>query len=276
VKKESHKEAGVRAEKVREILKKCTLCPRLCKVDRIKGEKGYCGLDDKVRCFREMLHPFEENILNPSHQIYFAGCNLKCEFCTVAEWNNQPSAACEIVLRQMAMKIEQRKMQGAKTLNLLGGEPTISMHGVFELLGNISPDTCVLLNSNMYFAGELLRLLDGFVDIYLADFKCGNDGCAGKILGTENYVKVVSSNILTAARQADIIVRHLVLPGHFECCAKPIINWIASEIPNVKLSLRRDYVPPAEAIYAPKAYLDKPEYERTVDYARNLHLNLIQ
>ena len=69
----AHKQIAARLEEVKEILRSCALCPRQCGADRIAGEKGYCGLDDSARCFREMLHTAEEQELNPSHQIYFAG-----------------------------------------------------------------------------------------------------------------------------------------------------------------------------------------------------------
>ena len=275
MKSEAHKESIARAEIVRAELEKCTLCPRQCKVNRIQGERGYCGLDDKVRVFREMLHPYEESIINPSHQIYFAGCNLKCAFCTVAEWNEQPNAAPEIDYEQMALKIKKRRIQGAKTLNLLGGEPAINAQGIFELLRRVSPDSTVVLNSNMYFDRRLFALLDGFIDVYLADFKCGNNACATEMLESENYLEIVCDNILAASQQSEVILRHLILPGHFMCCTRNILNWIAKEIPGVKLSLRADYAPPAQSTRVPNDYLDESEYDRVVDYSRNLGLNLI-
>jgi putative pyruvate formate lyase activating enzyme len=275
VKPDSHKQATARAESVRAELRKCTLCPRQCKVNRIGGERGYCGLDDKVRVFREMLHPYEERIINPSHQIYFAGCNLRCMFCTVAEWNKQPEAAKEIDYKRMAIKVKERREQGAKVLNLLGGEPVVSLHGVLELLDKIDADTTVVLNSNMYYSEGLSSFLDGLVDIYLADFKCGNNTCAGEILESENYLEIVCDNILAASQQSDVILRHLILPGHFMCCTKNILNWVSKEIPGVKLSLRPDYAPPGRHTRAPNSYLDESEYDKVLDYSRNLGLNLI-
>ncbi len=276
MKREIQKQAAARAEIVRKILNKCTLCPRQCKVNRTMGEKGYCGLDDTVRCFREMLHWFEESTINPSHQIYFAGCNLKCEFCTVAEWNEKPEAAAKIDYKQIALKTEERRKQGARALNLLGGEPTVSMHGIFELLGEVNPDLTVVLNSNMYFSEALFALLDGFIDVYLADFKCGNNTCAKNMLQADGYFQVVSDNISATTKQADVIVRHLVLPGHLECCTKEVLNWISKTHPKVKVSLRRDYVPPVRPTAVPDEYLGEPEYNKAVNYARNLGLNLIE
>lgn len=274
--KKAHSEIADRIIKVMDMLNSCNLCPRYCNINRLKGEKGYCGLDSKIYCFREMLYPYEESIINPSHQIYFSGCNLKCEFCSVAEWNKQPFQAPEMNIKLIAERIKYRKSQGAKVLNLLGGEPSISFLGILKLLGRIETDTIVVLNSNMYYSRELRLLLDGLIDIYLADFKCGNNTCANKMLEADNYLEIVCDNILAASEHGDIILRHLILPGHFDCCTRNIMDWIAKEIPDVKLSLRTDYVPPRDPFEAPKQYLDKNEYEKALISARNLRLNLVK
>ena len=86
----AHKEAASRAQEAWELYRECRICPRDCGVDRVAGEIGYCRINAEARCFREVLHFGEEAELNPSHQIYFSGCNLVCEFCTVLEWVEQP------------------------------------------------------------------------------------------------------------------------------------------------------------------------------------------
>ena len=273
--KDDYKTASALAQKVRENLSQCTLCPRKCKVNRLNGEIGFCGLDDKLYCFREMLHRFEETLINPSHQIYLAGCNLKCEFCTVAEWNQKPRLAARVNLEQIAPKIEQRKKEGAKSLNFLGGEPVLSLHGIFEIIARLNSAATIVLNSNMYFSEEIFTLTKGLVDFYLADFKCGNNTCAKNLLQADNYFEIVTDNISAAARQTDIIVRHLILPGHFDCCTKPVLDWLKKNNPEIKLSLRRDYVPPPKPDAAPENYLNNNDFKRTVSYARNLHLNMI-
>jgi putative pyruvate formate lyase activating enzyme len=269
-------DVSCRKEAAQKALKSCRLCPRNCGVDRTAGEKGFCGLGDKPRCFREMLHFGEESELTPSHQIYFAGCNLRCEFCTVSEWNEQPEAAEQMDTDWLVERIEYRISQGAKTINLLGGEPTVSLPGIIELAGHIDSRISVVLNSNMYYSSFVDELLGGIINIYLADLKCGNCGCAKKMLGAEDYVEVVRDNILKAYQRSDLIVRHLIMPGHFECCLKPTLNWLAKEMPDVNLSLRGDYVPPAEAKSAPKKYPTKQDIEKAVNYATKLGLNLIK
>ena len=273
---QAHRDALRRAKLAREAITCCNLCPRQCRVDRTVGEKGYCGLDDAIRCFREMLYYGEENELNPSHQIHFAGCNLRCEFCVVAEWNEQPMAAKEIDFDDMAGKITDRQNKGAKTLNFLGGEPSVNLHGILELLGRVNPKITVVWNSNMYYNDIVDEMMTGLVDVYLADLKCGTDVCANSLLGANNYLQVVRQNILKAVKHADVIIRHIVMPGHSQCCLKPIFEWLAAEIPQVKLSLRDNYVPPVQVSSAPTEYLTQEDMQSAVDLAESMGLNLIK
>ncbi|UCG47806.1 MAG: radical SAM protein [Phycisphaerales bacterium] len=265
-----------RLEQARRQLRCCNLCPRRCGVDRTAGQAGYCRLDDSVRCFREMLHFAEERGLSPSHQIYFAGCNLRCEFCTVAEWNEQPQAAEPMDPAELAEKIEKRRRQGARTVNFLGGEPTLSVHGIIQLAACIDSSEQVVLNSNMYYNRIVDDLLVGLVDIYLADLKCGNAECAEMLLGAADYVDVAGENIKRAAAGARVIVRHLVLPGHQKCCLEPTLKWLAQELPQAEVSIRGDYVPPAAPASAPADYLTAAGMDAAVDLAAQMGLNLIQ
>lgn len=269
-------EAAGAVKIARRWLKDCDLCPRHCHVDRTAGERGYCGLDDKARCFREMLHTAEEAELTPSHQIYFAGCNLRCEYCTVSEWNEQPLAVEQMDVGEILAAIERRKQQGARNVNLLGGEPTISLPGVLELVGRLGRGSQVVLNSNMYYNVCVDTLLRGFVDIVLADLKCGDSHCAEALLHASDYGDVARRNVRLASEHAEVIIRHLLLPGHTECCLKPTLDWIAAEMPGAKVSLRTNYVPPVTAEAAPLGYLDRTEIEAAIDYAGDLGLRLIE
>jgi len=273
---QAHRKIPERVKLAREALANCNLCPRQCGVDRTAGQKGYCGIDDTVRCFREMLYCGEENELNPSHQIHFAGCNLRCEFCILSEWNEQPMAAKEIDFDDMAGKIIDRWSKGAKTLNVLGGEPAVNLHGVLELLGRVKPEIKVVWNSNMYYNEIVDKLITGLIDVYLADFKCGNNRCAEDLLGANDYMEIVKENILRAVNRADVIIRHVIMPGHSQCCLKPILTWLADKLPDVKLSLRDNYVPPVQVASAPSGYLTQEEMQKAVGLAKSMGLNLIK
>jgi len=273
---QAHREISERVKLAKEVLANCNLCPRQCGVDRTAGEKGYCGLDDTVRCFREMLYYGEESELVPSHQIHFAGCNLKCEFCVVAEWNEQPFMAKEIDFDDLAKTITRHQNEGARTLNFLGGEPTVNLYGILELLGRVGPEIRVVWNSNMYYNEIVDTLTTGLIDIYLADFKCGNNSCAEALLGASDYMEIVRHNIVRAAEHAGVIIRHIIMPGHTRCCLTPILEWVASEIPNAKVSLRDNYVPPVQATSAPAEYLTQKDMLSAVEMAKSMGLKLVK
>jgi putative pyruvate formate lyase activating enzyme len=276
MKENAHREALERSKALRDTLRDCRLCPRQCGVDRLHGQKGYCGLDATVRWFREMLYGGEETPLNPSHQIYFAGCNLRCAFCSVEEWNLQPEAARPVDRGELLAVIERRRQQGARTLNLLGGEPAVSVHGILELLARVDVRTTVVWNSNMYYTEPVAQALVGLADVYLADLKCGDPVCAERLLDATDYIEVVRANIQRARQVGDVIVRHVILPGHLDCCLRPTLKWIADQAPDVKVSLWDEYVPPAEAGSAPRGYVSRPEKEQALHMAGDLELHVIE
>jgi putative pyruvate formate lyase activating enzyme len=161
-------------------------------------------------------------------------------------------------------------------VNLLGGEPTVSLPGILTLLRRIRTGTQVVLNTNMYYNECVDDLVRGLVDVCLADLKCGSDRCAAAILDAPDYVAVARRNLRRAAEHTDLIVRHLLLPGHMDCCVKPTLEWLAQELPHVKVSVRANYVPPIEAASAPTRYVTSQEAEAALGYARTLGLHLIQ
>ena len=272
----SHQNIKERVELAHRQLRCCRLCPLQCQVDRTAGETGACGLSDSAVCFREMINCGEEEGLNPSHQVYFAGCNLKCEFCTVAEWNENPLETRRIDNGTLTERIANRKVNGAKTLNLLGGEPSVNVHGILKILEKIDPATCVVWNSNMYYNEVVDDMIRGLMDICLADLKCAGDECSKALLGVSDYAETARESILRASEHCDVIVRHLVLPGHLECCLTPTLNWLRKELPEVRLNLRTNYIPPAEPANAPAGYLGADEASEAFAIAEDLGLTLIK
>jgi len=261
-----------RATAARQSLSSCDSCARHCAVNRLAGDTGFCGLDAQTHCFREMLHDAEEAPLNPSHQIYFSGCNLRCEFCSVLEWVEQPQAAAALDVTQVLQAIKRRRSQGARTLNLLGGEPALSVHGILALLARLDPDTRVVWNSNMYYSDLCAQWLDGVVDIFLADLKCANSRCSERLLGAADYCDVARANIQDAAQQGDVIIRHLLMPGHWDCCFVPTLAWIADQVPDIPVSLRLDYIPPAQGEFAPMTYTRHADRQAALDMLEQFNL----
>jgi putative pyruvate formate lyase activating enzyme len=122
-----------------------------------------------------------------------------------------------------------------------------------------------------------MRLLEGVIDVYLTDFKYGNDSCAKRLSGIPDYMRIVSRNHALAAKHAEVIVRHLVLPNHVECCSIPILNWISENLPNALVNVMDQYRPMHRAFEHDEISkgLKAGEYERVRDHAESLGLRSV-
>ena len=169
------------------------------------------------------------------------------------------------------------KTQGARNLQWVGGEPTIHIPSILNAMSVCSDLPPIVWKSDFYGTPEAFDLLNGVVSIYVADFKFGNDGCAERIARVPNYCAIVTRNLRLAAEQSDLIVRHLLLPGHMNCCFRPIVDWMRKEMPNAKFSLRDGYLPRWQAqrhseLAAP---LSKTDAELARQIAGEAGLNVI-
>ena len=120
-------------------------------------------------------------------------------------------------------------------------------------------------------------LLDGVFDVWLADYKFGNDDCARRLAKIPDYGRTVRENLLWAAEHSELIVRHLVMPGHLDCCWRPVAEWLATELPGVKVSLRTGFWPAwHSARHADlRQTVSASESESAFQIAAELGLNLI-
>ena len=127
-------------------------------------------------------------------------------------------------------------------------------------------------------SSDLFDLLEGVVEVYVADFKFGNDDCAKRIARVPNYVSIVTRNLKLAAQQTDLIVRHLLMPGHFDCCLRPVVDWMSQHLPTAKFSLRDGYLPKWQAGQHPELsnYIASDDVASARDLIRKTGLNLIQ
>ncbi len=179
----------------------------------------------------------------PSHLLYLSGCNLRCAFCIGEDNAMDPQRGHPLSGPWLCGTIARGRGQGAANLQWVGGEPTIHIPAVLEALAECRPLPRLVWKSNFYWTSEAADLLDGIVDVYVADFKFGNDRCARRIAGAEGYVGIVARNLLAAASRARLIVRHLLLPGHFDCCYRAVVQWMRQWLPEVPLSIRDGYLP---------------------------------
>lgn len=232
-----------RAARVREGLRSCTLCERRCGVDRSAGEPAPCGLRDETWCFKRHISYAEELELLPSYMVYLGGCNFRCRFCVQAPRCFDPAGGVRVDPATAAAGFGAVVRRGARTINLLGGEPSLHLHTILEIAAESSEVLPLVLNTNMYMTPEVIELLDGVVSMYIADFKFGRDECAEELAGVKRYRAVVERNLLLAAPRAPLIVRHLLMPGHIGCCFRPVARWLAEHLPETPFTLMTGYVP---------------------------------
>ncbi len=230
----------LKIELASRIFEKCHFCERKCNVDRRK-KTGKCGVK-QPQISSEFLHLGEENVLVPSYTIFFSGCTFHCVFCQ--NWDiSQRSCGVYVEPSIVASWVDKRKSQGARNVNWVGGDPTPNLTFILQVLKQCKVNIPQVWNSNMYCSIETMKLLDGVIDLFLTDFKYGNDECARRLSKVENYLGVVKRNHKFAYDHGDMIIRHLVMPGHVECCSKPIIEWIASNLPDATVNVMAQYRP---------------------------------
>jgi putative pyruvate formate lyase activating enzyme len=175
--------------------------------------------------------------------VYFGGCNFRCRFCVQAPQCFAPHAGSRVEPAAAAADFARVVGRGARTINLLGGEPSLHLHTILEIAAAAEEPLPLVLNTNMYMTPEVIDLLAGVISLYIADFKFGNDECAHALAGVQRYVEVITRNLLRVARHADLIVRHLLMPGHLECCFAPVAHWLAEHLSEIPFTLMTGYVP---------------------------------
>lgn len=175
----------------------------------------------------------------------------------------------------LATQVEQLRRNGCRNANLVGGEPTPWLQQWFETFKHVNVNIPVVWNSNTYYSPETARLLAGFTDIYLLDFKYGPDKCAEQISDAPTYWKVCTRNHLEAKKYGELIIRVLVLPNHLECCIKPVLQWIAKNLgTETRVNVMFQYRPEWKAFEIPelRRRLTEEEMEQAVQLARSADL----
>jgi putative pyruvate formate lyase activating enzyme len=246
----------------------CRFCEHVCQVDRTAGERGKCGLDHVTRVSTAFLHMGEEAPLVPSGTIFFTGCSFRCVFCQNFDISTNPFAGVEVTPKELANLAISLRKRGAKNINYVGGNPDQQLHTIIKSLKYMNINVPLLWNSNFYFTMESLRILVDIIDIWLPDFKYGNDECAFSLSRIKNYFQAASRNHKVLHNMGEnIIVRHLVLPNHLECCTKVILRWISENAPNVLVNVMDQYRP---------EHMVAKEPERFPEIARRLRRDEIE
>ena len=232
----------------------CKLCPRMCGVDRTKGEKGYCGGPAEALVAKTMIHKWEEPALagsGGSGAIFFGGCTLGCKYCQNMAISGKPvgQPVNGAALRQM---MEQLIAEGAENIDLV--TPTHYLPTILEAL-ETPLAVPVVYNCGGYERVESLKLLEGKVDIYLPDLKYTDPNLGKTLSGAADYFPVAAKAIKEMVRQVGkpifegerlkkgVIVRHLILPGQVENSLK-VLDFLGEHFADdVLVSLMRQYTP---------------------------------
>ncbi len=270
--------AHERARAARQMLANCRLCARACGVNRLRGEAGFCGAGADARCFSAQVEVGDELELNPTFAVALSACDCRCAFCVTrtASWNAEAGAPFEP--RAVAAGARRALREGARTVMVLGGEPTVHLPAVLDFVAELPAAARLVWKTNGYASTAACELLEGMFDVWVVDFKFGNDSCAQRLAQAPDYVRAVQETLRWAGQHSDLIVRHLLLPGHIDCCWKPVAAWLAAESPGAKVSLRREFWPVRRPVRFTelRRALRAAENDEAVRFARDWGLNLVE
>jgi putative pyruvate formate lyase activating enzyme len=269
--------ARERAGSARGMLAKCNLCLHRCGVDRLAGERGLCHAGVHTRFFCAQVEVGDELELVPAFNIALSGCDLRCDFCITGASSWNPNAGAAFDAEAVAAEAKRALATGARTVMLLGGEPTVHLPAALEFVAAMPNTARLVWKTNAHGSPEARELLEGMFDVWLADFKFGNNACARRLAKVPDYLNGVRENLRWASRHTELIVRHLLMPGHADCCWRPVAEWLAGELPAVKVSLRSSFWPGWHTGRHPelRSAVTPREIEYAFELAERLGLNLI-
>ena len=267
---------------------KCDLCPRKCLVDRKKGEKGICGQTENLKVARAALHFWEEPCISGdagSGAVFFSGCPLHCVFCQNENIANG-TVGKEISLERLVDIFLELQEKRANNINLV--TPGHFVPQIVKALDQARKEGLtlpVVYNTSSYETVDTIKMLEGYVDIYLPDFKYMSQVLSKKYSHAPDYAEVAKAAIAEMVRQTGkavfvngdednlilrgTIVRHLTLPGCMEDSMQ-ILKYL-HEIygDTIYISIMNQFTPLSNLEKYPELNrrITDEEYETLVDYA---------
>lgn len=271
-----------------DLLASCTLCPRKCNANRLDNKLGFCLSGKNAKVSRVSLHNWEEPCISGtkgSGTVFFSNCNLRCVFCQ-NHTISQQGFGKEVSIERLSEIFLEQQERGAHNINLV--TPTHYVYQIIEAL-KLSKEKGlsipILYNSNGYENVETIKMLKGYIDVYLPDLKYFNDKYAIKYSKAPNYFKIASKAINEMVSQVGapvfdennlikkgVIIRHLMLPGLlFD--SKKVIDYIYNTFgDSVYISIMNQYTPMFNAEKYPEINrpLNPKHYDALIDYSLSI------
>lgn len=272
-----------------DILSKCNLCPRNCGVNRHETV-SVCGAGDKIKLAYYSLHRWEEPVIsgtNGSGTVFFSHCNLKCIFCQNKKISTggYGKVISNERLKEIFLELQEK---GAHNINLVTPTPFVPL--IADVLQEIKGKELmipVVYNTSSYENVETIKIMNGLVDIYLADLKYYSNELGLKYSRCSNYFEIASKAIDEMVKQVGtfeivddlmrrgVIVRVLILPGHIED-SKRIIKYLYDKYhDDVIISIMNQYTPIEKLEYDNlNRKVTDDEYDEVVNYAYDLGVRM--
>ena len=272
-----------------EILEQCTICPHNCKIDRKNGQVGRCKSKDTVKIALYSTHNFEEPCISGkkgSGTVFFSNCNLNCVFCQNYEIS-QEEKGTEITINRLAEIFLEQQEKDVENINLV--TPTSYVPQIIEAIKLARKQGLklpIVYNTNGYEKVETLKMLEGYIDIYLPDLKYSDNKLAKRLSKVDNYFEITTEALKEMHRQTGkaifddrgimkkgMIIRHLVLPNHI-LNSRRVLKWINDNMNDVYVSVMAQYFPTykAKEIEDINRKLTKEEYNQIENYLYRLNL----
>ena len=270
-------------------LENCALCPHKCSINRNDGQIGRCKSKDTVKIALYSTHNFEEPCISGkkgSGTVFFSNCNMNCVFCQNYEISQQGKGK-EITIEDLAEIFLIQQSKNVENINLV--TPTSYVPQIIEAIKIARKNGLnlpIVYNTNGYENVETIKMLDGYIDIYLPDLKYSDDNLAKRLSKVDNYFEIATEAIKEMKKQVGktefnengimkkgIIIRHLVLPNHI-LNSRRVLRWINDNIPDSYVSVMAQYFPTykAKEIEDINRKLTKKEYQEIENYLYRLNL----
>ena len=271
------------------MLEKCMICPHNCGINRLDGQVGRCKSKDTVKIALYSTHNFEEPCISGkkgSGTVFFSNCNMNCVFCQNYEISQQGKGK-EISIQELADIFIKQQEKDVENINLV--TPTSYVPQIIESIKIARENGLkipIVYNTNGYEKVETLKMLEGYIDIYLPDLKYSDDLLAKRLSKVDNYFEIATNAIKEMHRQVGqpvfnedgimqkgMIIRHLVLPNHI-LNSRRVLKWINDNMNDVYVSVMAQYFPTykAKGIEDINRKLTKEEYEEIESYLYRLNL----